>query len=72
MVFVRTSAAQRTVSLHVRLAGWAIRVEAEAVFASEEIAEAEAVGGLEPLFGGGRPLDLCRHGGGDGDSDASR
>jgi hypothetical protein len=62
MVLVRTSTPQRTVSLHVCLACWAIWVETEAVFASEEVAEAEAVGRLQSLHGGSCPLHLGSHG----------
>ena len=62
MVLVGTPAPQRTVPLHVCLACWAIWVQAETVFASEEVAEAEAVGCLQSLHGGRCPLHLGSHG----------
>ena len=53
MVFVGTSGTKRTVPLHVGLACRAVGIEAKAILASEKVAEAEAVRGLDAL-----PLNL--------------
>jgi hypothetical protein len=63
VVLVGTVVLQRTVALHICLAVWPVRVEAEAVFAPEEVREAEVVGGLRRGLGDvpGRLLHLGGH-----------
>jgi hypothetical protein len=46
MMSVWTATARGTVALHIRFAWWPVRIQAEAIFTLQEVAEVEAVHGL--------------------------
>jgi hypothetical protein len=50
MMPIRTPAAVRAVALHIQFACWPIGIQAESIFAAEELAEVEFVHGLPRLF----------------------
>ena len=59
-VFVGAEVAEGAEALAVRLADWSIRVEAEAVFAFEEVGEGEVVGWEGLKIGGALMVDVHR------------